>query len=434
MMIFGRSGAQLIPLLANGAAGLAEMRKEADRLGITMTTVDATAAAGLEDAWTTLKDAAKMTAFQVGAALAPALTEFAKRIAEVVAATTRWIKEHRGLVVSLAKGVAAAFAAGAALFVLGKAVTVAGVGLGIVATALTAFGAILGAILTPIGLVSTGILALGGYIVYATDIGGQAVQWLADRFADLKADAVEAWSGIGAALASGDLALAAQILWLTLKLEWTKGINFLSDKWETFGKDMLDAFDETVTGIRSMWNEASTWLAKKFVESAAGWKLAWIEARTDDPVERAHKMVQAIKDAEDAKKGLEGQAALENENLGKALTLRSQARQAAYDAARQGDEEALAKARREWEAAIAQAKAAGEAAPGGPASPERFAGVPGMTAGGRGEAIGSFMAFAWNRVGYGTTAADRTAAATERTAKATERTAWKVDSLATTFD
>lgn len=72
MKIFGKSGADLIPMTAE----LKELRKEAQELGLTMSSKDAEAAAELGDAWERLTSTVKMLFFNIGSALAPAMQKF----------------------------------------------------------------------------------------------------------------------------------------------------------------------------------------------------------------------------------------------------------------------------------------------------------------------------------------------------------------------
>jgi hypothetical protein len=51
MQLFGKSGQKLLPMLSGGRAGIAALQAEAAMLGRTMTTEDAQAAAGMDDAW-----------------------------------------------------------------------------------------------------------------------------------------------------------------------------------------------------------------------------------------------------------------------------------------------------------------------------------------------------------------------------------------------
>jgi hypothetical protein len=75
--LFGKSGAQLIPLLNSGAAGLAEMRDEAERLGIVMDTETSKAAEQFNDNLTRLKAALTGIANTAAADFLPALNAVA---------------------------------------------------------------------------------------------------------------------------------------------------------------------------------------------------------------------------------------------------------------------------------------------------------------------------------------------------------------------
>ena len=112
-MIFGRAGAELIPLLNEGAAGMAKLRKKAQELWITMSQDDANAAAKLADALGDVWAAAKAGVFHIGSALAGSLTEFAQRVSETVANVSKWVRENQGLVVSVAKMAGALLVGGA---------------------------------------------------------------------------------------------------------------------------------------------------------------------------------------------------------------------------------------------------------------------------------------------------------------------------------
>jgi len=78
MEILGQSASQLLPLINAGADGIAEMRAEAKRLGVSMSTQDAKAATALSDAFTRLKVSMQSIVRHIGAALAPSLTRLAK--------------------------------------------------------------------------------------------------------------------------------------------------------------------------------------------------------------------------------------------------------------------------------------------------------------------------------------------------------------------
>ncbi|MDA9840524.1 hypothetical protein N9C08_01685 [Rubripirellula sp.] len=83
--------------------------------------------------------------------------------------------------------------AGAALFVIGGALSALGIAVGglgklfsVVIGAIGLVGSLLGAILSSLGLVLAGVVGLGTYLVYSTDVGSQALSWLGKKFEDLK--------------------------------------------------------------------------------------------------------------------------------------------------------------------------------------------------------------------------------------------------------
>lgn len=82
VQLFGRSGAELIPLLNGGSAGLKEMADEADRLGITLDTTTAKSAEQFNDQLTRLQAMFQGIANKVMAAVLPALNQFAAKISD----------------------------------------------------------------------------------------------------------------------------------------------------------------------------------------------------------------------------------------------------------------------------------------------------------------------------------------------------------------
>jgi hypothetical protein len=72
MEVFGKSGTQLIPLMADGAKGIEELEQRARDLGLTWTTVDAKAAEEFGDRLDDLWQVVKRSAATIGSALVPA--------------------------------------------------------------------------------------------------------------------------------------------------------------------------------------------------------------------------------------------------------------------------------------------------------------------------------------------------------------------------
>ena len=160
----------------------------------------------LSDLWKVIKSGV----FAVGMAIVPLLQDWALSAIQVAKVTADWVRDNKQLIVTVFKIVAGVMAAGAAILTLGVLVYGVGAAFGIAASLITGVGTVLGtigtviaALLSPIGLVSVAIVGLGGYLLYASGLGAQALQWLADQFQALKADALAAWQGIGDALAAG---------------------------------------------------------------------------------------------------------------------------------------------------------------------------------------------------------------------------------------
>jgi len=241
MEIFGKSGTGLLPMMADGARGIRELRAEASGLGLSVDPEQAKAAAEFTDALNRVKRAAGAVVFAVGPALAPAITELMEAIKPTVVAIGKWIRNNKAIVVTFAKFAIAVMAGGAALIVLGTSISGIGAALGIASGLIIKFGAgigslggLLASLLSPIALVAVGITGLAGYFIYAGGVGGKAISWLAGVLGDLKDSALKSFQGMSDALAAGDIGLAANVLWLTLKMEWIKGVAELKNIWTGF--------------------------------------------------------------------------------------------------------------------------------------------------------------------------------------------------------
>jgi hypothetical protein len=134
---------------------------------------------------------------------------------------------------------------------IGGVIAALGTILGVVGTIFSVVAAIIGAICTPIGLVIAAVAALGAALLYFTGAGSKALSWLGEKFGGLKDDAVDSYNGICDALASGNIGLAARIVWLTLKMWWSKGVAWIS----------------------GIWNDCMGWLTRTFFEAVGGWRI-----------------------------------------------------------------------------------------------------------------------------------------------------------------
>ena len=480
MEVFGRSGTTLLPMME----GLAEARAEAKRLGVVMSTEDARAAATFNDALARMWASLRSLMVTVGAALSPLLTEIADKIVSLVGSFRDWLAENKGLVISILKIGAIVLGAGAAFVALGSILSALGTAFGVFASVVSAA---LSFILSPVGLVIAAIAGIGGYILWATGAGGEALNWLGERFGDLKSFAVESFQGIKDALAAGDVALAARILWLSLQVVWRAGINKLKGWWlgfkDWFFQTTNDLFYGAVVlvaeawyGLRKIWantvnfwadvlrsfaafflktwNSLTGWFAKQWTKVIGVFDssidVEAVNKRIDEETER--KNIEVSRGVID--KRVEGEkelADIEKERKQVIIAIaemadeEDKARRAQYAAEMKESEDELSKARDEWRAAIVEAKEKRIAIEGReqpkPEPPpevpppdlgdfkEKFeAAVPELERALKLDVVGTFTAEAADRMGVGPTAAEeRTARASEETAKNTKKIAQKLE-------
>ncbi len=258
MQVFGRSGAQLIPLLDKGRAGMEALQKQARDLGITISGEDATAAADFTDIMNKLNKAVKAAVFQVGAAMTPVLSKVAKLLTTVGVATGRWIKQNRGVIVAVAGVAATLVGAGIAVATMGASIIALGFGLSAMATIATTAGAalgivatVVGALLSPIGLMGVAVVAVTASVLAFSGAAGKAADFVSSAFGALKDHALKSFDGIAKALAAGDIELALKIVTLNLKLLWLKMTKAISEAWQGFKDFAISVWDAMIDFLAS---------------------------------------------------------------------------------------------------------------------------------------------------------------------------------------
>jgi TP901 family phage tail tape measure protein len=486
--ILGDNARELMPLIRQGSAGISKLEAEARALGLTISSETAEDAAILDNALKTLWRVLQQGVFLIGSTLAPLVMELTQRIARAAVMVNGWIKQNKVLIVTAFKVAAAVVAAGFALIAMGLLVSGLGAAIGVLASVLAGVGTavallakLLFALLSPIGLVIAGVTALGSYLLYTSGVGGEALRWLAERFRALRETASKAIEGIAAALAAGDISLAAKILWLTLKMEWQRGVGALSSAWAGFKAffvniahqmfyGALAAGEILWHGLEVAWIEATAFLSKAWTNFTSTFRSAWNTAVTwvEKRIHDLWGLLDRDYDAEAAKQLADQMLSIEKDaierqrrqNLDQREQKRNRDRKRAaeqhegtlgvigeeYERAKERlddeygrkmreSEEALAEARREWEEAIAEAlrkRGEIEAQEDRPSSPRRFLSgfddqIEGILdaldrAAKRIEVKGTFNAAAVEGLGTGAQASvERTAKASEQTAKNTKR-------------
>jgi hypothetical protein len=256
MQLFGKSGTDLLPLLEQGGNGIQALMQEAARLGYTMTAGDAKAALDLSKAMSELWHSVRMVAFQVGAALAPALLPIIEHIRGVLGSVIKWVKGNKDLLASIAKITTFIVAAGAAVYGLGVAFTSLGAVFG-------GLAAVVGIALNPFVLIGA---AVGGAIfafVKFTDAGQVLLGKVKAFMAPILQTFRDTFTGIKDAISAGDLALAGKIAFTGLRIAMTEAMVAISDKVGGKVGDFIGSIASKLLkgDIREAWNTALSGLS-----------------------------------------------------------------------------------------------------------------------------------------------------------------------------
>ena len=255
MQVFGRAGQQLLPLLNGGAASIRALRAEAQDLGLSVSPEEAKAAEDFNDAWNRVVHTVKSAGRAVAVGIIPTLTELSKLVLDNSQVVLSWIRDNKWAVM-------AAAGTGAALFVLGGAVLGVALGFKVAAIAVGVLTTVLGAVLSPMGLLIAGLAAL----VYYSGAGGKALDWLSSRFGWLGEFASETFGDIKQALNAGEFKLAAQLLWASVKHVWYRGTN-----------DLFDNISEWKKSFLEIWDGAIDHASSYFIDEWAMLQTAWVK-------------------------------------------------------------------------------------------------------------------------------------------------------------
>jgi hypothetical protein len=290
MEAFGKNGVQLIPMLQDGAAGIAKWRDHARELGLTTSGQSAKSAVEFRVVLKDLQAVLAKIGSTVGQAVIPVLKRKVELITGIVVKGLAWAKANKDVITTIFKIASLVGIAGAALVVLGTIVSTVGSALGAMATVFVAIASAVGFLLSPIGLVIAAVVGLAAYFLFMTESGRAVQTYLGSAFKTLAGDVSSAFGGISNAIAAGDWTLAAEIAWTALRLVFQRGVNALADIWNSFGPDTLKFFSDTWTGVlalteviwsalRDGWTEAARFFVDVWTSAVWAVKRLWIEAR-----------------------------------------------------------------------------------------------------------------------------------------------------------
>ena len=198
MELLGKSGAQLVPMLADGSKGLAELEDKARSLGLVMSNDDVAAAGTLADTLGQLWAQVSAVAVQVGAALVPAVQAAANVFSAIVAKVTDYVRENRKAIDSVVE-----------------------------------FGTQVGAVMVTAGA------AVGRFAIDAVASVQEFVGKFTSGLSGIGDEARKTMAAIATAVSSGDITAAIDLLWAQIGVVWAEGIATITGLWDALWKTSL---------------------------------------------------------------------------------------------------------------------------------------------------------------------------------------------------
>jgi TP901 family phage tail tape measure protein len=288
-----RQAAGVAELLSQGAPKLREFTEALRESGGVAGRIAGVQLNTLRGTITILKSTLEGLGIAVGEALVAPLRVVAHITSQVVTAISKWVRENRTLVVLVGVAALGIGAMGVGLFALGVASQVAAFAIGGLLKIMVGVKATFGvaalaikAMLSPIGLVIAAVGALAAVILVRSGVAGEALAWLRDQFGRLHSFVSKVVTGMADALAAGDVALAARILWLALKQAWQEGVAALNRTWLQVKRFMLTQAQQMWTGLlsgaefvwhslKTGWIEATAFISRTWKQFTGFMELTW---------------------------------------------------------------------------------------------------------------------------------------------------------------
>lgn len=282
MQVFGRSAMDILPMIDEGAGGLARLRQRAKDLGIVMTSAEATLGTNLGDAMGVLFSQVKAVSNQIAAAVAGPLIRFLAWTENIFAAVIDWTRANRDMLASIAIAGGVLVAAGASLVGFGVAVQVAGFAVEGLVTAMGAVKIAALAMASPIGLAVSGVVAASAAFLAFAETGRQLAATMAGHFQYLLGVVKQTLSAMGTALAAGDLTAAGNVLWSSLKLLWLEGTQGLRERWDEMSGSLAKTWLTVWATIQKTVSGALDWIENRYADAVGkttgllieGWRQA----------------------------------------------------------------------------------------------------------------------------------------------------------------
>jgi len=260
--LLGITSANVLSQTAGGVVELADRLKSVD--GVAAKTARAMDA-GLGGSMRLAGSAVNDTAIEIGSALAPSLQTALAFVQDLANSITVFVKNNQQMVVDVAKTTALVIAGGIALAGLGAAITMV--------------GGIIGAVLSPLGLLAAGIAAL---VVQSPELSAAFLT----TFGEVQSIASETMTGIYDAISGGDLGGAMDIAMEGIKAAWLRGTADLQIEFTSWSAQFQNGFTDLGTGIAVAWEHAFS----QMKQTAMWWlpysneQIAAVQTETDRAV------------------------------------------------------------------------------------------------------------------------------------------------------
>lgn len=270
----------LMRTMKTGTAEYEKWRKQAEMSGSIMSGEALSAASALTAAYRRLTQSLNGLWATLGAAVAPAITDWTELVVGAVRGVTAWARENQQLI-------ATAFRVATSIGTVGTVIAAVGTTLMGVGAAISPLTAILAAIAGGMAVVE-----------YRTRIGAslwesysnsvmQVYRTVVEFMRPIVEEVQKVIKGVTDAIKGGDLALAARIAWSGLKLAWMEGLLWLSERTgEAFGgvlKNLAagnwkNAADGAMAMLKVAFLSTLDWLDGLWVDvrNAAGDAFTWI--------------------------------------------------------------------------------------------------------------------------------------------------------------
>ncbi len=265
MDVFGKSATSILPLITSDVQGLMD---RARKLGIVLSEEDVAAADALGDTLDTLRDTIGALIVKVGAALAGPVGQMADMFIGIVSSTIKFVESNRMLVAAFAGFVTAGTAVGAVVTVIGLAIAGVGMAIGGIIAAVPALVAGFTAIapILPIVLAIaagaavsiatwTAVGAAITYVAYESGLLREAFDSLMGIGKTLGATLGQTFDGVSAALSSGNLSGAVEILWQGIKVAFLQGSKYVLDVMGYLAQNVFTIIQRMASSAATtLWN------------------------------------------------------------------------------------------------------------------------------------------------------------------------------------